>query len=177
MAKITKKISDLLRLATATQSGLVKGGTVPGSTSGGSTSSGYIGEKITWTAPPSDQNLTTTETDWTNANITLPAGVWFVVFNVTARYSTGGSAGDYGNAYVKVTNSSNTLVQSKEISIQSGASGISRIVAPISGSFLVNLSGSTTYKMRVVMAHGQGTGTGTVYNSSSTSEFYAIRIG
>jgi hypothetical protein len=142
--------------------------------------SGKVGEKVTWTTSPSTQSLTVTETDWTNATFTLSAGVWVITAIVQLGYTTGTTAGNGGASLCKLTDSSNTLIQTQyqQIGITTSANAAIQATGVLSISCVENItSGTKTYKLRVLKADGIGIGAGSVYNQNTLySTFYAIRI-
>lgn len=138
---------------------------------------GYVGERITWITAPSSFAPTTVETDWTNAFITLTPGIWMVVANIEMGY--GSNSGGSGNTQFKITDSSNNLIQNMNKQVGGTVPGTSgwAIYGVASGSFIANLSSTTTYKIRVFKVDGSGVGNSNVFNTSSAySEFYAVRI-
>jgi len=163
-----------------TSAGVVAAAGLPGNTTGNTIATGYVGEKVTWTTPPSNQTINTTIADWTNASITLSAGVWLVQANVCLKCETGATSGAVTNALVFITDSSNTTVQNQEklFGTRTNATAIARNEGSLSFSFLVNLSSvSTTYKIRVRKDDSGALGTASIYNQSTLySEFFAIRI-
>jgi len=178
-------------LATATSPGLVGtgaqtfagkktldgGAAIKGDTSGSAIAAGYVGEKITWASAPSDQTITTTESDWTNANIVLTSGVWLVVANIQVYAETAATSGSSQSAIVRITNSSNTIIQNQDklLYVKTTANVTNGIQTTLPFSFIANLSAaSTTYKIRCYITSA---GTGTIANRSlQYSEFYGIRI-
>lgn len=155
---------------------------VVGDTSGQTVPTGYIGQVI----EPSSAITTTaatpvnTEVDVNNASIALTPGVWLIQYSVTAYYTTGATSGNGGYTVVCITNSSNTHIGKSERMIY----GITRAGAAItaegclSASTVVNISASTTYKLRVKYIDNAGTGSGGIEVSSGTYDatFYAVRI-
>jgi len=151
---------------------------VLGNAAGTAAAAGYIGEKITWASAPATAAIGTSVADWTNASLPLTAGTWLVVANITADAYTAATAGTYAVSTVSITDSSNTVVQNQEKSIGAltPANGNQRNLGVLSFSFVANLNGSTTYKIRAVRASTAGNA-GNLYNEASyRSEFFAIRI-
>jgi hypothetical protein len=160
-------------------SGLYMAGRAPGLATGAAIASGYVGETKTWTSAPISQSLTTTVADWTNATITLTAGVWLVNASVMAFYQTGAVSGNNGYAVVNITDSSNAIVQEMEKLLYAKAvSAVSNLAeAPLHFTFVANVPTSTTYKIRVYRVDAGGTGSGSVENSSQQrSQFFGVRI-
>jgi hypothetical protein len=154
---------------------------VLGSTTGVAPAAGVIGETKTWATPPStNASLTTSEADWTNATITVTAGVWLIIASVEVGYRTGAVAGNAGSTVVKLTNASNTVIdnQSAKITVITAAAAATEVMSTLTLCTTVSVSTSTEYKLRVYRVDGTGTGTGAVYNESTAySTFKAIRIG
>jgi hypothetical protein len=159
--------------------GLVPAQGLDGRTDGVAVPAGKVGEKITWTTPPSTQNTTTSVADWTNANLVLTPGVWLVQASVTAGYTTGTTAGSSGYTRVLITDTSNNIVQEmdKSASSQTAAAASSRITTALPFSFIANVSSNTTYKLRVAHVDSAGSGSGFVGNEGVLrSQFFAVRI-
>jgi hypothetical protein len=151
--------------------------------SGEALPSGAVGEKITWTTPPSNQLVTTTESDWTNASITLSPGVWLVTANVftKAEIAAGHSAGSYAATRIKITDTTNNIVQNQHKTLAfvcpSATTAVGSVQTVLPFSFVASISTSTTYKIRAVSDRTGGGNSGTLYNvTDSYSEFYAVRI-
>jgi hypothetical protein len=162
----------------------VSASSVLGSTSGVAVPAGAIGEKITWTTPPSTQNLTTVEADWTNAFITLPAGTWDIKANlsVTAVLASGVAAGSYAASRIKITDSSNNIVENQYKTLDTNAHAATTAAASLGAvipfAFTKSVAASTVYKIRVFNDRTGGGNAGIISNGNSVySEFYAIRIG
>lgn len=154
---------------------------IRGRTSGVAIESGYVGEKRTWTSAPSSQTFNTTEADWTNATITLSSGIWLVVANIQTEIQSGGTAGNWSEIRVRITDSSNNIVQNmkKSSSVQCQATGTSPFTrAGLSFTFQAVLPSSQTYKIRGQRFDGVGTGTSSylINDAAMGSEFFAIRI-
>ncbi len=151
--------------------------------SGSAVPAGYIGERKTWVTPPSSNNsVTTTESDWTNASIDLGPGIWHVIANLSYLVGTSGSAESACSLVVKITDSSNNVVQGmvRSLGISSNPASVMNVSPSTSMSFVANLSASSTvYKIRVQKTETNGTGLARIYNNSGaqSSDFYAIRIG
>lgn len=139
-----------------------------------------LGEKITWTTTPINQTLTTSEADWSNASITLSAGVWLVVANIHFDWATGSAAGNKTGVVAKITDSSNAVVQNMNKLLVAATSAAVAInpAGIIPMSFIANISNTTTYKIRSLRVDYSGTGSAAITNSGGEfSEFFAIRIG
>lgn len=154
-------------------------GGIVGKTDGVAVSAGKVGEKITWNTPPASVTLTTTESDWTNATFTLTPGVWLVNYSIQTSANPPSVAGAVLTSVVRVTDSSNAIVQNsdKQMTAISPTAASLTINSIIAGSFIVNISSNTTYKIRIQKSESGGVGIGAVYNQSSArSEFYGVRI-
>jgi hypothetical protein len=159
----------------------LSGGQV-GKTDGAAIASGYVGETKTWTVSPSDQAVTTTETDWTNAFITLPAGVWQIHVLVEAAVTTGSGTNVDCSNIITLTDSSNTKIQDMSrvlrMSWVSATAGAVGQYGTLSMSCVVVPTGSTVYKLRVQRNDGGAAGTATVFGTGPTlkSNLFAVRI-
>jgi hypothetical protein len=141
---------------------------------------GVVGETKTWATPPSTNTSLSTEADWTNATITVTAGVWLIIASVQVGYRTGASVSNWGLTVVKLTNSANTVIdnQSAQVVAMTPAAAVTEVRSTATLCTTVSVSTSTEYKLRVYKVDGSGTGTGAVYNeSTANSTFKAIRIG
>lgn len=149
---------------------------VLGDTTGTTVPTGYVGEKITWSTPPSGQSLTTTETDWINAVINLTPGVWHIFANIQLNYGCGATAGALGSSQFKITDFSNNVVQNLHKQLAVGGSN-NICTSGITSSGIITLTSNASYKIRVFRFDSVGTNSGNVYNQATAySEFYAIRI-
>lgn len=150
---------------------------IVGDTSGTIVPTGMLGEKITWTTPPAGQVFTTTEADWTNATISLTAGVWLVTANLNYKVATAASSGSFGAIFAKITDSSNNIVdnQDKQAALSSESATGTSMVGTLAFNFVANLTTTTTYKIR---GRNNVAGSDTRLNNDATarSEFFAIRI-
>lgn len=153
---------------------------VAGDVSGVAVPAGYIGERITWTSAPVTQTATLSETDWTNATITLTPGVWQVYASIVTTAQAGTAVGSTCEVIVKITDTSNNIVQEmdKSVYISSGTVNTTpSLIGVIPFSFVANVNSSTTYKIRVIRLDGVSTGGGSVRNESTRrSQFFAVRI-
>lgn len=155
--------------ATASTLGVVQGGTVPGQTSGATIAAGYVGEKITTSALSTTAVASTTLVDVTGSSIALTAGVWKIVWSGLLRVDQSGG----GAIVCMVTDSSNTFVGAvaRLKSFDGGQ-------ATMTGETYVNISSSTTYKLRIASSGSTSSfevADQTVANDAAYS-FYAIRI-
>ena len=169
--------------ASVTMSGaLTPSGGVVGRTSGVAVPAGQIGQIVTWTSTPSDQTVTTTETDWTNAFISLPAGVWQINASIAVAVTTGSGTNVDCSNIVTLTDSSNVKIQDMArvlrtswVSATAGAVGQYGV---LSMSCVVTPGSTTTYKLRVQRNDGGVAGTATVFGTGPTlkSNLFATRI-
>jgi hypothetical protein len=154
---------------------------VQGRTDGSAVASGYVGQKITWTTPPPSQQLvTTTETDWTNSSITLTPGVWQIFASIQCVAQLAAAVGAEQAIYVKITDAGNVVINNldKSIYTKNVAASPGAMQCVISMNDVVNISSSTTYKIRVLKYESGGSAQSYIYNvaPSSFSHFYAVRI-
>lgn len=151
---------------------------IVGKTDGSTVPAGYIGRLETATI--SQTSATTSEADVTGASLTLPAGLWHIFYSVTADYATGAGIGNNGYIQVVITNSSNTHIGKTEriIVAVTGVAVSNEVDGCLAASTVVNVSASTTYKLRLKRVDISGTGTGAVEVSSGNFDgtFYAVRI-
>jgi len=156
-------------LATSDQAGLVSGGTVPGKTDGTATAAGFIGERkdtasaMTTTASPTSAAYI----DIVNAVLELQPGIWELHY-YGLFYKIGGPI--FAHFF------HNTDSYAAPIGGNCGGSGGNTVVCSM--SWVVNISATTTYKVR---ANGtgdiQGLGSDVSYADDADNGFYAIRIG
>ena len=154
---------------------------VQGRTDGSAIASGYVGQKITWTTPPPSQQLvTTTETDWANSLITLTPGVWQIFASIQCVAQVAPAVGAEQAIYLKITDSGNVVINNldKSIYIKNVAAAPGAMQCVISMNDVVNISSSTTYKIRTLKYESGGSAQSYIYNASpsSFSHFYAVRI-
>jgi hypothetical protein len=158
---------------------LTPSGGIVGRTDGVAVPAGMIGERVTWASAPGNQAMTTTMTDWTNASISLSAGVWMVYANVQCIAETGTAVSNFSSANVVITDTGNAIVQEmdQQLMCRTSAAASAFQACTLAFSFLANVNSSTTYKIRVRRIDGAGTGSATVYNQGTNrSQFYAVRI-
>jgi hypothetical protein len=168
---------DIRSSILSTKSILVQGG------DGTAIPAGMVGEKITWTTPPSGQTVTTVETDWTNAFITLTPGTWLVVATLSAiaKIGSGQAAGSYSAIRMKITDSSNNIVDGQYKTMDQFCYAASTAEAGIEVTtpfiFIKSVTSSTILKIRVLGDRTGGGNPGAINNTASVpSEFYAVRI-
>jgi hypothetical protein len=155
------------------------GNKIIGKTDASSISAGYVGEKITWSTPPTTANLGTSTADWTNATFTLTPGVWQIFANICVSAVTGTTAANSTYAQVYITDGSNNIVQNQEkrLLVLTPAAASSQVVTALPFALIVNISSSTTYKIRALRVDAAGTGSAQIRNAGADySEFYAVRI-
>jgi hypothetical protein len=102
-----------------------------------------------------------------------------VYANIDAYVETGTTAGNSSAIGVRITDTSNTIVQEmdKQLLCRTPANALNAAVGTISFSFLANVNTTTTYKIRGRRIDGSGVGTAGIYNQAAVrSQFYAIRI-
>ena len=158
----------------------LKANNITGSTTGVAPASGYLGEKITWASAPTTYAVTTSEGDWSNAVIDLTKGNWEIKANIQVQLGTAASAGAFQDLNVKITDSSNNVLnsQSKLIRTKTAAAVAGDMVVVCSFATTVNLGSNTSYKIRAIRTDGGGVGYANLFNQAGlASEFYATRIG
>jgi hypothetical protein len=180
----TDTISELTSAAGVTIDGLlIKDGAISasnvlGSTSGVAPAAGVIGQKIEATITTTSS--ITSETDITNASLTLTAGVWDIFYSCTARVVSGSTAGNNTDITIKITNSANAQIgkSARSMRCRTVAALANDVICSLSASETVAISGSTVYKLRALKTDNAGTGTVEVFNSGQLEScFYAVRIG
>ena len=164
-----------------TSSGLVSASGLPGNTTGSAIAAGYVGETQTASMNNTTLTGTTVETDVTGASITLGAGVWLVSYSVSLGLSAAASVGGESTLSVYLTDSSNVKVSGldRSIAMRSVSTNSNLLIAPVSASTVLNLSSSTTYKLRGQISNASGTAVGgVIYTSTSQFQgnFFAVRI-
>jgi hypothetical protein len=153
---------------------------VQGRTDGSAVASGYVGEVVE--AIITTTNLTTSEADVTGAILTLSAGIWEIKYYASINVTTGVSVNNTTQAVVKITDAaSNTLARTSQVlyvkNTGTGGTFAADHVSTIAASKIVNISTSSTYKLRAFRSDLSGTGSASVNNStSSTTAFFAVRI-
>lgn len=152
---------------------------IPGRTDGAAVPAGFPGETITWTSVPASQSATTVEADWTNGFITLTPGVWLVMASVMAVYTTGATASNEGYTVVRITDSSNNIIQNSDKLVygKTVAAVTNTCESSLALFFQVSITVPTVYKIRFYRVDVSGTGSGSVENSSvQRSNFFGIRL-
>jgi hypothetical protein len=147
--------------------------------------SGKVGEVID-AGVYTSTTATTTEADVLNAaatgayQITLTPGVWMIFYSVSAYYSSGIISGNSGYLITCVTDSLNNHIARSERLVVGGATSGTALTGQSSlcASFVLNITTSTTYKMRLKKVDSNGTGIAKVERSSGNYDgnFYAVRI-
>ncbi len=157
---------------------------VQGKVNGTAVTAGYIGEYVYATCTSVTKNETSSDIDVTGMSITLSPGIWHIGYDVCARLfnETGTTTSVFGR--VRITDSANMAVTRTEATIYDNkAVSTHSIGRSVSRSTVVNISTSTTYKVRIA-----GTATNksmSILTNSITSTFtdpdnesviWAIRI-
>jgi hypothetical protein len=155
-------------------------GPVKASATGAAIPAGYQGQVITTASAIATTTATLSETDVTNASFTLTPGVWQIFYSVTANYSSGTTSGNDGFTMVTITDSANTHIGESERIIYAitRTAAANQNYSSLAASAVVNVTGSTVYKLRLKRTDNGGIGSGAVENVSGAygSTFYAIRI-
>jgi hypothetical protein len=144
----------------------------------GTVTAGYIGEVVSQSGDMS-YTLTTSLADVPNSTIALTPGVWMINYACSVRYTTGATSGNSGYGQVLIADSSNTVIGNSQRIIQciTRAAATNQVVANLAFTTVINISSSTSYKLRAQRVDEVGTGTGAINNNSiNYSNFYAVRI-
>ena len=149
-----------------------------GRTSGVAIEAGKVGQVVACSTLAT-QAMTGTITDWAGATITLGAGVWLIVANISASATANSGAGYYATTWAQITDSANNMInnQLKSISVSAATATTPGLYGILSFSTVVYPTSATTYKIR-----GQRTGDGGGLNGTLWhqvlyySEFFAVRI-
>lgn len=154
---------------------------IVGDVSGTVVPSGFIGQKITWVSAPTTQALTTSYVDWTNANLSLTAGIWMIVANVNVQMATQSGAASDVEGHVQIVDGSGTLVELQRKRTRIIAINTVQVVdwKTLPFSCIVRPTATTTYKIQARKQDNLATSTANLMNGVSStdySEFYAIRI-
>ena len=154
---------------------------VTGDTTGTAPGAGLIGEKIEATI--TGATITSASYVSISSNLVLPSGVWFIVYNVSAKADAVGGASPFSQINISValsTAGSAVAGSDRNLHILNpyGATTYNPTVgSTLSHSQILVLSASTTYI--VVAKKTVGAGSGSTFIDSvapATSNFYAIRI-
>jgi hypothetical protein len=149
-----------------------------GNTSGTAVPAGRVGEVVTATITVT--TATTSDADVTGASLSLTAGIWLVIYNVSAVFQTGATSGNGGRVEVKLTDNSNNIVNNSIRSLYAitRAAALNRIEGVLSDTQVLNLSSSATYKLRCKREDDAGTNSGFILQDTNnhTSTFMAVRI-
>jgi len=162
---------------------------IEGRQSGTAISAGYVGEFISADCSANTSTVTAdTEVDVTGMSITLTPGVWILGFNLVHWVTRNASTGNI-YSYTVITNSSNTHINNTRsyhyADLDSGGQP-QTVATSASRQTVINISSSTTYKVRMNCGVSAATGVGTVGFSGNLtgamtgddneSVIYGIRI-
>lgn len=151
---------------------------IVGRVDGNAPATGMVGEKIE--ASISTTAATTSEADITGASLALTSGRWEIKYSVTANYTTGATSANAGYTIVGITDSANTHVgrSDRMVFCKTVAAVANVAYTSLSASTVIDISSSTTYKLRLKRVDTAGTGTGGIEVSTGIFDctFYAIRI-
>jgi len=160
-------------------SGGVQYTNIKGDFSGAAIPEGDFGQVVEPTTLIAQTTATTSEADVTNASITLTPGTWRIEYSATVEVATGAASGDATQIYCAITDSANTHIGRTEriASCKTVAAVSNYIDACLHAATVVNISTSTTYKLRVKKVE-TGTGAATVLVSAGNQNttFFATRI-
>ena len=152
---------------------------IVGDTSGTTVPAGYIGQVVEPTSLIAQTTATTSEADVTNASITLTAGTWRIEYSASIEISTGSTLNNSGTIFCMITDSANTHIGRTEriASCQTVAASANGMDACLSAATVVNISASTTYKLRVKkQENGTSVCTVLVNAGNQNTTFFATRI-
>ncbi len=155
-----------------------RAGLATGLKTGVAVAAGYIGQKITSGAMTETTSTSSTLADVTGASIALTAGVWSIHMNALLGVG-GGSADAVGLVNVQLTDSANTIIGGNASVRNYMRNSSDNVFIGQSFTQIVNISSSTTYKLRIAAAGC--TGYFRVNNDQSLTgdtygTFYAVRI-
>lgn len=156
-----------LPVASASQSGIVKGGTVPGNTSGIATQAGYIGEVIS----ASLSNVSATSAAVHNAaSITLNKGVYIVTGKVWGDFSSNPTS--YTELAVSISTTTATLDAGTRVSSPGDTPGSAKMTGTTAILEITNDSTPVYLTFRMIYSGGSG-----AKSNASGGMFKAVRVG
>jgi len=155
-------------------------GGVAGKTDGVAVTTGNIGEVIT-SANIVTTTLNSSDTDITNASITLTAGVWRITYQLTCSMTTASATNDGGSIYVAMTDTGNTRIAktNRSMFLRNVGVGVQAVGNTcLAMDIIIPLSATTTYKLRGQRADNQGTNTASIQVNANQNDsvFFAVRI-
>ena len=167
--------------ATTFSSTLTPSGGVVGRTNGVAVPAGQIGETITSANIVTTTLASLSDTDITNATITLTPGVWRITYQLTCQMLTASATNDGGSIYVAMTDNSNNRIARTNRSMfvrNTGAGTQTPAATCLAMDIVISLSVTTTYKLRGQRADNQGVNTATVQVNANQNDsvFFAVRI-
>lgn len=161
-----------------------KGTLTKGRTDGTAVPAGYVGEKITWTTPPVNRlAIGPNVTDyWSNAEITLTPGVWLIQSLIETVVHSNTTNNTY--AYIRIwitdggSSGENIISSMANTCFLQNPTGDASIdmTYPLHFSGYVNISTTTTYKIRFTTADISGTSYDLYNDGKDLSHFFAVRI-
>lgn len=149
-----------------------------GVTDGSAASTGQVGEVIP--ASVSTTSIGTSQQDVTGASIALTPGRWRIEYHANLRCATGATSGNTSALEILITdNANNSIANSfRELKLNTVAAVSLSLDIPASAVSFVNITASTTYKLRATRTDSAGTGTASVLSAgNSITTFFATRIG
>ena len=146
---------------------------VKGRSDGLASFAGDIGEVISATISANYTFPVTTAGDVTGASITLTAGTWLIMADLSMTIgSINGISG-----FIQLANSSNITINNCLKSIESDIGSSKTIACNTSMSAVVNISSSTAYKLRAFQNGASGDGDIILLGTGNgLSSFFAVRI-
>jgi hypothetical protein len=155
----------------------ISSASVVGRVDGNAPATGMVGERITAIVSTTSA-IGTSDADVTGASLALTAGSWEIYYSATCQVTTGAAASNNSDGTIKLTDSANTLIgtSARSMRVTTVAAVSNNSTVCLSASEVVNISASTTYKLRAFRTDGAGVGTYNVYNTTNLqTTFYAIR--
>jgi len=151
-----------------------------GNTSGTAVPAGRVGEVVSQSGSMAITAPNTTEADVPNSTLVLTPGVWLVSYSVNVQIQTGSSANNASRFFIKLTDSSDTLINNsiRSAYAKTVAASANIIECVLSDVLVLNIPTTTTYKLRFKRTDDSGTGTASVLNNTlnHASSFRAVRI-
>ncbi len=165
-----------------TSAGLVSANGLKGRTDGQAVASGYVGEVKTTTSDITGTTAGTSDTDVTNASLSLEKGIWRIEYSVTAIVDSAAAAGSNIYMYTVITDSvGNHLGNSERIcGVVSPSNAVTGTRTCLYASIDVRPTTTTVYKLmckRVDASGPAGTASVGFAGGAFGSHFKATRIG
>jgi hypothetical protein len=152
---------------------------VLGNPAGSAPGVGYLGEKIVPASTIAQYILTTTETDIPDATVVLTKGSWAITAIMYFDINKGSTAAAI-NAIARLTDASNTVLDSGRALVSVSTTTDVEIRGCIVLTADVNISSTTTYKLRALASALPAGSGGTIQGSNEADaplKFFARRVG